>query len=77
MAIADDARERTERLLGRAAVLDLTSLSVPTLYREMAQGTFPRPVRVSRNRVAWREVEVLAWIAERIAERDQSPTRAA
>lgn len=32
------------------------------LYRLMNEGKFPRPVKLSTNRVAWREDDVNAWI---------------
>jgi prophage regulatory protein len=59
-----------ENLLLRPAVLKRAAISTTSLYREMAADRFPRPVRVLRNRVAWRADEVDAWIAERVAERD-------
>lgn len=54
------------RLLALKAVEDRTSLSEPTIRRLIAAKKFPRPVRVSSNRVAWREPEVSAWIASRV-----------
>jgi prophage regulatory protein len=33
---------------------------------------FPRPVKLSKRAKAWLESEILAWQAERIAERDKS-----
>jgi predicted DNA-binding transcriptional regulator AlpA len=32
----------------------------------MREGAFPRPIRISRGRVAWVEDEILTWINERI-----------
>lgn len=42
-----------------------TGLSKSTLYRLMDEGLFPRPVRLSVNRVAWRASDVSAWIDTR------------
>ena len=36
-----------------------------TLRRQVEQGRFPRPVRLTRQRVAWRTVDVEAWEASR------------
>jgi prophage regulatory protein len=36
----------------------------------MAQGSFPRPVRIGKRAVGWVESEVDGWIEARIAERD-------
>ena len=51
-----------ERLLAVPAVLDRTSWSRAKLYSAVAQGEFPKPVRLSPNRVAWPESAVSAWI---------------
>jgi prophage regulatory protein len=42
------------------------SLSRSEIYRRVANGTFPTPVRLGPKRVAFVEHEVEAWIAERI-----------
>ncbi|WP_420009723.1 helix-turn-helix transcriptional regulator [Xanthomonas sacchari] len=42
-------------------VLAATGLTVGSLYRAMAAGNFPVPVRVGR-RVTWRRGEVHAWV---------------
>lgn len=50
------------RLLALPQVMDLTSLSEPTIRRMVEKGKFPRPVRVSANRKAWRQSDVTTWI---------------
>ncbi len=47
----------------------LTCLSKPTIYQMIREGRFPRQVRLGPNKVAWLRSEVLAWIAQRAAER--------
>ena len=54
------------RLLGRKAVKDRTSLSEPTLRRLVERRQFPRPLKLSSNRIAWREPDVSAWINSRV-----------
>ena len=39
-----------------------------TAWRMQRQGTFPTPVQVSPNRVAWREADIRAWQASRLPE---------
>jgi prophage regulatory protein len=51
-----------ERLLSRAEVCQLMGLSFPTIWKMMCEGKFPRPLRISRNRVAWLRSEVLAHV---------------
>ncbi len=47
-----------------------TGRSRSEIYRGVAAGTFPKPVKLSERSSAWPEHEVAAWIAERIAARD-------
>lgn len=54
------------RLLGIAAVTDRTSLSEPTLRRLINRNQFPKPLKLSSNRIAWREPDVAAWINSRV-----------
>ena len=56
---------RTRRLLRRQEVLDLVQFSLTTLYRLMANGDFPRPVKLGARAVAWWEDEVLEWMEQR------------
>ena len=51
-------------------VTELVQLSKPTIYKLMNQGRFPRPVKLSAQRVAWLREEIDDWIAERVKERD-------
>jgi predicted DNA-binding transcriptional regulator AlpA/predicted XRE-type DNA-binding protein len=59
-AISVAARD-DRQLLNKHAVEKLTSLDITTIYRRMAAGTFPQPVRVGRRRVAWRTSDVVRW----------------
>lgn len=47
-----------------------TGLSRSELYRRIAAGTFPAPIKIGERASAWSSAEVERWIAERIAERD-------
>lgn len=57
-----------DRLLGWPRVQDITGLSRTTAWRLQRAGAFPVPVRISVNRVAWRESELMAWAAARTRE---------
>lgn len=59
------ATERQGRLLRRREVEAVTGLPRSTLYLKIAEGEFPRPVRLGKRAVAWREADVLDWIAQR------------
>ncbi len=51
------------------AVSSITGLSVPTIYREIAQDRFPRPIKITAGARAWKLSEIMGWIETR--ERDQ------
>ena len=54
-----------ETMLRRDAVEKIVGLSTTTLYRQMAEGEFPRPVRIGRRAVAWPESVITKWQDER------------
>ncbi|MNF65287.1 Prophage CP4-57 regulatory protein (AlpA) [compost metagenome] len=55
------------QLMRRRMVQDLTGLSRTTIYRLMAAGKFPRPVRIGERAVAWRADDLAAFIDSRTA----------
>lgn len=55
-----------DRLLDRSAVIELTSLSYATIHRGMQAGTFPRAVKISKNRVAWPASSIDAWLKSKM-----------
>ncbi|MBG0792270.1 AlpA family phage regulatory protein [Methylocystis sp. H62] len=52
-----------ERIIRIKTVLARTGLSRSTLYRKIAEGTFPRQVPISINGAGWHESAVDRWIA--------------
>jgi predicted DNA-binding transcriptional regulator AlpA len=53
------------RILPREATADLLGVNLRTLERLVATGQFPKPVRISRNRLGFLASEVADWIATR------------
>ena len=53
--------ESLPQLLRLPAVLQATGLSRSTLYRMVAEHTFPAPVRLAKRAVAWRQEGVRQW----------------
>ena len=53
-----------ERYLRKKSVLEHTGLSQSLLYEMMARDEFPRPVKIGRRAVAWRESEIAEWQAQ-------------
>jgi prophage regulatory protein len=52
------------------AVLSRIGLSRSEVYRRIATGTFPRPIKLGGRAVVWNSVEIDQWLSDRIAERD-------
>ena len=47
-----------------------TGLSRSELYRRIAIGSFPAPIKIGARASAWSSVEIEGWIAERVAQRN-------
>jgi prophage regulatory protein len=59
----DAERYYRERLLRVKDMQIVTSMSRSALYIRMKEKDFPKPVRLHGSALAWRESEVVAWIA--------------
>lgn len=66
----DSLANPAPRLLRAEAVCELTGLTRRSLSNKVAAGRFPAPVLLDARQLAWVEGEVLAWIAERVADRN-------
>ena len=55
----------TERILRRREVEALTGLSRSTIYAQMAEGTFPKPVRLGKRAVGWTDSTIEEWVESR------------
>ena len=49
-------------------VQQVTGAKRSTIYKWIAQGLFPRPIKVGMRSVGWLESEVEQWLAVRIAD---------
>ncbi len=54
----------SDRILRLKAVLDKTGLSRSSLYRKIAEGSFPRQLKISVQSSGWRESAVDRWIED-------------
>ena len=52
----------SDRIIRMRTVLDRTGLSRSTLYRTMAEGSFPRSVKLGEHSAGWHESAVNEWI---------------
>jgi len=62
----DTHRQQIDRMLRRKEVEDITGRSRSSIYDGIADGTFPKPVKIGARAVAWPESVIRAWIAERM-----------
>lgn len=66
------AMPESDRIIRLRTVLDRTGLSRSTMYRKIAEGTFPAQLKISVNGAGWRESDINRWIADPVS----WPTRA-
>ena len=60
----------TARLVRLPEVIRRTGISRSEVYRRIALGSFPRPLKLGIHASAFVETEIAGWIAARIKERD-------
>ncbi|WAC26080.1 helix-turn-helix transcriptional regulator [Ancylobacter sp. SL191] len=53
-----------ERIIRLKTVLTRTGLSRSTIYRKIAEGTFPAQLKISTNGAGWRESDINRWVAD-------------
>lgn len=62
-----------ERIIRLKTVLDRTGLSRSTIYRKIAEGTFPSQVKISIHGAGWHESAIDRWIADPARYREEEP----
>lgn len=58
---------QNDRILRRKEVEQFIGLSRSSIYEAMAQGEFPKPIRIGKRAVGWRRSTIDAWLAGRAA----------
>lgn len=61
-----------DRIIRMDTVRDRTCLSRSTIYRKIAEGTFPPQIKISINGTGWRESDIDRWVATPVAWRPGS-----
>lgn len=51
-----------DRIIRLPELLRITGLSTASVYRQMAEQRFPRPVRLGKSAVGWRAQSVHSWL---------------
>ena len=55
-----------DRIVRLKTVLARTGLSRSTIYRKIAEDTFPAQLKISANGTGWRESDINRWIADQV-----------
>lgn len=59
--VAHTGQSNHERMLRLPDVLSAVGMSRSWLYGAMAHGDFPRPLRLGKRAIGWREADIIAW----------------
>ncbi len=62
-----EAASLPDALLRVATVIAITGLSSATVYRKVATGEFPEPIRLGARCTRWHAASVRAWLAAQTA----------
>lgn len=62
-------------LIRKNQLLQNIPLGASTLYEEIAQGRFPKPVKIGRRASAWLMSEVEAWLDGKLSTRNTGAQR--
>ncbi len=66
-----------DRIVRLKTVLARTGLSRSTIYRKIAEGTFPAQLKISTNGAGWRESDINRWVADPVRWRPERKTNEA
>ena len=61
-----------DRIIRFDTVRARTGLSRSTIYRKIAEGTFPAQLKISTNGAGWHESDINRWIADPAGWRQRS-----
>lgn len=53
-------------------VVEITGVPPSSVYAKMAQGIFPKPVKIGPRAVAWKQSDLAAWM-ETLKQREVAP----
>ena len=57
-----DTQLEERRIVRRDEVSKLTGLARATIYKKVADGSFPTPIRLGARSVGWRLSDIIAWL---------------
>jgi prophage regulatory protein len=56
-----------DRIIHLNTVLSRTGLSRSTIYRKIAEGTFPAQIKISVHGAGWKESDINRWVENPVA----------
>jgi prophage regulatory protein len=56
---------KSEKILRRRDVEAQIGLSRSTIYQAIADGEFPKPIRIGKRAVGWPQSTISKWLSER------------
>ena len=59
------------RICRLTEVTELVGLCKSSIYRKVADGTFPAPIKISERAIGWTDTVISEWIESRIAESER------
>ena len=62
---------QNERIIRRPEVEHISGRGRSDIYSGMAEGTFPKNIRIGKRSVGWIESEIFRWVSERIEKAKQ------
>lgn len=60
--VIDEGDAMQNRIIRRSEVLARIGLSSSTMYAMIAEGKFPKPMRLGKRAVGWKENDLDAWL---------------
>ncbi len=63
--IVEEAMTTPTQLIDLRTIVSRTGMSRMTIYRRMAAGEFPKPMKLGERINRWREADLEAWITAR------------
>ena len=60
--LKDFNQDRIDRIIRLEEVKKITCKSKTTIYKDIAAGTFPAPLKIGVRAVAWRLSEIKMWL---------------
>lgn len=54
------------KLLRISDLVDITGLGKSTIYKEISEGRFPKPIKIAERTSVWTETDITSWLNSKI-----------